>query len=114
MFQNSCKSTVCKAQLREAYGKVKEVNHVVRSLTSSIEDSRVEAERHQQHLKYLKKHFLELGGRPLNENHIQNLFFEAGDNPVFEVPEDVSIISLGSSTNSKLPEQSLSSDDMEM
>jgi hypothetical protein len=90
------------------------VNHIVRSLASTIENARVEAERHQHHIKYLKKRFLEYGGRPLNDIDIQSFMLEAGDDPVFEVPDDSLMFSSGLSSNRMLSEQSLSSSDMDL
>ena len=45
---------VCKEQFQAAYEKIKEVNHIVRTLAADIEQeqARVQAERHQHHVKY--------------------------------------------------------------
>lgn len=114
MAANSCTSTVCKEQIRAAYDKIKEVNHVVRTLMVDIENARVTAERHQHHLKYVTRRMFEMGGTPLDETDLQNLILEAGEHPVFEVPGNFSAVSSELSTGRKLTEQSVSSDGMEV
>lgn len=113
MAPNPCNSSVCKEQLRAAYDKIKEVNHIVRTLTASIENARVQAERHQHHLKYLTRRMFEMGGAPLDEIDLENFILEAGEHPVFEVPHSSSAVSSELSTNNKFAEQSLSSDGMD-
>ena len=114
MAPNPCKSDVCKAQLRAAYDKIKEVNHVVRTLTVEIENARFNAERHQHHLKFLAKRIFDLGGRQLDDTDLENFILEAGNHPVFEVPDNFSTLSSELSTGRKLTEQSVSSDGMDM
>jgi len=80
-------------------------------MTTEIETLRFRASRHQQHLKYLKKYFLDLGV-PLNDVDISNIMFTAGDNAVFEVPSDSEILSARSSVTKRLSAESLSSTDM--
>ena len=58
---NMCNSTICKAQIQAAYDKLKDVNHFVRTFTANTENTQVQAERHQQHLKYLTSHMVEMG-----------------------------------------------------
>jgi len=113
MAPNPCNSPICEAKIRAVYDKLKEVNHTVRTLTVNIENARVEAERHQRHLKYLMGRIFEMGGGPLDENDLKNFISEAGEHPVFEVPDNFSTISSELSTGRKLTEESVSSDGMD-
>ena len=114
MAPNPCNSTICKEQIRVVYDKLKEVNHIVRTLTLNIENARVDAERHQHHLKYLTRRILEMGGGPLDESDLENFILEAGEHPVFEVPDNFSAVSSEVSAGCKLTEQSVSSDGMDV
>jgi hypothetical protein len=115
MPPNPCDSLVCKAQIQAAYVKIKEINHVVRTLAVDIENARAQAQRHEHHVKYLTKCMSEVGGQRLDDDALRKLMFDAGgEYPVFKVPENLSIISSEHSIDRSLAEESLSSDGMEM
>ena len=65
-------------------------------------------------MKYLTGHMLEMGGMPLDDSDLENLILEAGQHPVFEVPDNFSAISLELSISCKYTEQSVSSDRMDI
>lgn len=86
----------------------------MRTLTAGIENARVQAERHQQHVKYLTRRMLDMGGAPLDDMDLEDFILEAGTHPVFEVPDNFSAISSELSIGRKLTEQSVSSDGMDV
>ena len=51
---------------------------------------------------------------PLDDSDLENLILEAGQHPVFEVPDNFSAISLELSISCKYTEQSVSSDRMDI
>lgn len=114
MPPNPCGSPVCKAQIQAAYTQIKAINHIVRTLTVDIEDARIRAQRHDQHVKYVTKHMFETGGGRLDDEELRKLMLNSGgEYPVFEVPDDISAMSSELSVGLKLPEESLSSDGMD-
>ena len=56
----------------------------------------------------------EMGGAPLDEIELENFILEAGEHPVFEVPDNLSTLGSELSTSRKFSEQSLSSDRMDI
>lgn len=109
MAPNPCNLAVCKEQLCVAYDKIKEINHIVRTLTADIEQARVCAEQHKHHVKYLVECMFEMGGTSVDKSKLQDFILEAGEHLVFEVPDNLSTISSELSVGHKLTEQSLSS-----
>lgn len=81
---------------------------------TDIENARVQAERHKHHLKYLTSRMLELGGVPLTDSQLEGLILEAGQHPVFDVPDNFSAVSSELSVGRRLTEESLSSDGMDI
>lgn len=114
MASNSCRLAVCKEQVCAAYDKIKEINHIVRTFMADIEQARVKAKWHEHHIKYLVGHIFEMGGTSVDDAMLQDFILEAGEHPVFEVPDNLSAISSELSVSCKLTEQSLYSDDMNM
>ena len=65
-------------------------------------------------MKYLTGCMLEMGGTPLDDSDLENLILEAGQHPVFEVPDNFSAISSELSIGCKYTEQLVSSDGMDI
>ena len=83
-------------------------------LNIEIENAWVQAKQHQCHVKYLTGCMLEMEGTPLDDSDLENLILEAGQHPVFEVPNNFSTISSELSIGHKYTEQLVSSDGMDI
>lgn len=57
---------------------------------------------------------LEMGGAPLDDIDLESLILDAGEYPVFEVPDNFSAVSSELSVGRMLTEQSVSSDGMDI
>lgn len=113
---NPCKSRVCRDRLHSVLGEVKKANQAVRSLTMSMQEDRVKATRHIQHLKVLRQYQHANHKSSLTPTDVENLLHLAGgkDEAILEVVSDVEMLasagpgSGGPSTNRSLTPQSLS------
>jgi hypothetical protein len=85
---NPCKSRVCKERLRVVVEENRKASAVARTMQMALENERVAATRHIQHLKALRKYMLDIGRASLNDTDCSNLLFQAGDDAVLEVPSD--------------------------
>ncbi|KAF8809994.1 hypothetical protein BYT27DRAFT_7253966 [Phlegmacium glaucopus] len=75
----SCKSRVCRDRLYSVLGEVKKANQVVRTLMANMEEERVSATRHIQHLKALRQYQLKNHMNALSPTDVKNLLYEVGD-----------------------------------
>ncbi len=116
MGLNPCKSRVCKDRLHSVLGEVKKANQIVRSLMISMQEDRIKATRHIQHLKALRQYQLTHHKSSLTPTDVEDLLYEAGGSgeAILEVMSDVEMLasadpsSAGPSTNRLLTPQSLS------
>ena len=88
LSSTECKSEVCKERLWAVIQENRKSLAIARSLQQELEEQRVAATRHSHSLRLLRKYQLEKGRNSLNEIDCNNMLFEAGDDPWFEVPSD--------------------------
>ncbi len=108
---NACKSRVCRDRLHSVLGEVKKANQIVRSLMIGMQEDRVKASRHIQHLKALRQYQHTHHKNSLTPTDVEDLLYEAGGSgeAILEVVSDVEMLaSAGPSTNRSLTPQSLS------
>ncbi|KAF8810597.1 hypothetical protein BYT27DRAFT_7253582 [Phlegmacium glaucopus] len=63
----------------DVLGEVKKANQVVRTLMANMEEERVSATRHIQHLKALRQYQLKNHMNALSPTDVKNLLYEVGD-----------------------------------
>jgi hypothetical protein len=88
LLPNPCESHICQERLFAILDENKKASAIMRTMQMTLENDRVQAARHIQHLKVLRKYMLDTGRPTLTEADLDSLLSEAGPDPVLEVPSD--------------------------
>jgi hypothetical protein len=88
LLPNPCESHICQERLFAILDEHKKASAIMRTMQMTLENDRVRAARHIQHLKVLRKYMLDTGRPTLTEADLDKLLSQAGPDLVLEVPSD--------------------------